>query len=48
MHLDDVKEGDKVIANFTLDVPINSLEGKIVDIWVTDLPYEVRIGGRIS
>lgn len=44
MHLDDVNEGDKVIANFNLDTPISSLEGKVVDIWVTDLPYEVKIG----
>ena len=44
MHLEDVKEGDTVIANFTYDVPINSLEGKVVDVWVTDLPYEVKIG----
>ena len=44
MHLEDVKLGDKIIANFTHGVPINSLEGKVVDIWVTDLPYEVKIG----
>ena len=44
MYLGDMKEGDEVIANFNLDVPINSLEGKVVDIWVTDLPYEVKIG----
>lgn len=44
MHLDDVKVNDIGIANFTLDVPIDSLEGKVVDVWVTDLPYEVKIG----
>ena len=44
MHLDDVKEGDEVKADFKLGDMVCSLKGKVVDKWVTDLPYEVRIG----
>ena len=44
MHLDEVKEGEEVIADFKLGNISCSLKGKIVDKWVTDLPYEVKIG----
>jgi hypothetical protein len=44
MYLDDVNVGDMVIADFKLGNIIGSLKGKIVDKWVTDLPYEIRIG----
>ena len=44
MYLGDVKEGDEVIAEFKIGKISCSLKGKIVDKWVTDLPYEVKIG----
>ena len=44
MQLEDVKEGDDIIADFKIGSLSCSTKGKVIEIWVTDLPYEVKIG----